>query len=81
MFNAFAWELSTKCSGNRLVIYKVEMDTDEVVQVSKANFETYQITFVDTTNLVATLSNDVEIFPGFDKLLQGNLPPSSQNFP
>ncbi len=66
--SSFAWEPSTKGSGNGLVIYKVEMDADEVVQVLKANLEAYQITLVDTTNPVAPLSNNVKIFPDFDKL-------------
>lgn len=66
--NSFAWEPSTKGSGKGLVIYKVEMDADEVVQVLKANLEAYQITLVDTTNPVAPLSNNVKIFPDFDKL-------------
>lgn len=65
---SFAWEPSTKGSGKGLVIYKVEMDADEVVQVLKANLEAYQITLVDTTNPVAPLSNNVKIFPDFDKL-------------
>ena len=65
---SFAWEPSTKGSGNGIVIYKVEMDADEVVQVLKANLEAYQITLVDTTNPVAPLSNNVKIFPDFDKL-------------
>jgi len=67
-FLAFAWEPSTEGSGKGIVIYKVEMDADEVVQVLKANLEAYQITLVDTTNPVAPLSNNVKIFPDFDKL-------------
>ncbi len=55
-------------SGNGLVIYKVEMDADEVVQILKANLEAQQITLVDTTNPAAPLSNNVKIFPDFDKL-------------
>ncbi|WP_293444764.1 hypothetical protein [Persephonella sp.] len=55
-------------SGEGLVIYKVEMDADEVVQVLKANLEAQQITLVDTTNPAAPLSNNVKIFPDFDKL-------------
>ncbi len=55
-------------SGEGLVIYKVEMDADEVVQVLKANLEAQQITLVDTTNPAASLSNNVKIFPDFDKL-------------
>ena len=66
--SSFAWEPSTKGSGKGLVIYKVEMDADEVVQVLKSNLEAYQITLVDTTNPVAPLSNNVKIFPDFDKL-------------
>ncbi|MDQ7056150.1 MAG: hypothetical protein Q9M89_06675 [Persephonella sp.] len=55
-------------SGKGLVIYKVEMDADEVVQILKANLEAQQITLVDTTNPAAPLSNNVKIFPDFDKL-------------
>jgi len=65
---SFAWQPSTEGSGKGIVIYKVEMDADEVVQVLKANLEAYQITLVDTTNPVAPLSNNVKIFPDFDKL-------------
>ncbi len=68
VFNVYAWEPATEGSGKGLVIYKVEMDADEVVQVLKANLEAYQITLVDTTNPVAPLSNNVKIFPDFDKL-------------
>lgn len=67
IFNVSAEQMKSK-SGNGLIIYKVEMDADEVVQLLKANLEAQQITLVDTTNPAAPLSNNVKIFPDFDKL-------------
>ncbi|WP_457642588.1 hypothetical protein [Persephonella sp.] len=61
-------EIIKSKSGDGLIIYKVEMDADEVVQVLKASLEAQQITLVDTTNPTAPLSNNIKIFPDFDKL-------------
>ncbi len=55
-------------SGNGLVVYKVEMDADEVIQLLKANLEAQQITIIDVTNPAAPLSNNSKIFKDFDKL-------------
>jgi uncharacterized protein (DUF302 family) len=55
-------------SGEGLVIYRVEMDADEVIQLLKASLEAQQIILVDTTNPTAPLSNNIKIFPDFDKL-------------
>ncbi|SNZ06864.1 hypothetical protein SAMN06265182_0824 [Persephonella hydrogeniphila] len=67
IFTAPADQVNSK-SGKGFVVYKVEMDADEVVQILKANLEAQQITLVDTTNPAAPLSNNVKIFPDFDKL-------------
>ncbi|WP_457625192.1 hypothetical protein [Persephonella sp.] len=67
IFTAPADQIKSK-SGKGFIIYKVEMDADEVVQILKANLEAQQITLVDTTNPAAPLSNNVKIFPDFDKL-------------
>ncbi|ACO04791.1 MAG TPA: hypothetical protein DEP48_03440 [Persephonella sp.] len=61
-------EVVKSSSGDGLVIYRVEMDADEVIQLLKANLEAQQITLVDTTNPTAPLSNNIKIFPDFDKL-------------
>jgi len=55
-------------SGNGIVIYKVEMDADEAIQLLKANLEAQQILIVDVTNPAAPLSNNSKIFKDFDKL-------------
>ncbi len=55
-------------SGEGIVVYKVEMDADEVIQLLKANLEAQQILIVDVTNPVAPLSNNSKIFKDFDKL-------------
>ncbi|RMD46716.1 MAG: hypothetical protein D6831_01285, partial [Aquificota bacterium] len=55
-------------SGSGLVIYKVEMDADEAIQLLKANLEAQQILIVDVTNPAAPLSNNSKIFKDFDKL-------------
>ncbi|RMA96141.1 hypothetical protein [Hydrogenothermus marinus] len=66
--NSFGWQPETGGSGKGLDIFKVEMDADQLVIVLKSNLEAYQITLVDTTNPVAPLSNNVNLFPDFDKL-------------
>ncbi|NPA53327.1 MAG: hypothetical protein GXO21_01515 [Aquificae bacterium] len=55
-------------SGEGLVIYKVEMDADEAIQLLKANLEAQQILIIDVTNPAAPLSNNSKIFKDFDKL-------------
>jgi hypothetical protein len=65
---SYAWQPSTEGSGKGFVIYKVEMDATDVLPLLTANLEAQQIILVDTTNPVAPLSNNVKIFPDFDKL-------------
>jgi len=55
-------------SGEGLVIYKIEMDADEAIQLLKANLEAQQILIIDVTNPAAPLSNNSKIFKDFDKL-------------
>ena len=66
-FSSFAEEIKHS-SGNGLVVYKVEMDADEAIQLLKANLEAQQITIIDVTNPAAPLSNNSKIFKDFDKL-------------
>ena len=55
-------------SGEGFVIYKVEMDADEAVQILMENLKAHQLTVVDITDPSAPLSNNIKIFPDFDKL-------------
>ncbi len=66
VFGSFAQEKHS--SGNGLVIYKVEMDADEAIQLLKANLEAQQILIINVTNPAAPLSNNSKIFKDFDKL-------------
>ncbi len=66
-FSSFS-EVVKHNSGKGLVVYKVEMDADEVIQLLKANLEAQQITIIDVTNPAAPLSNNSKIFKDFDKL-------------
>ncbi len=55
-------------SGEGIVVYKVEMDADEAIQLLKANLEAQQILIVNVTDPTAPLSNNSKIFKDYDKL-------------
>ncbi len=68
-FNVFAeWKPDTKGSGKGIVIYKVEGEATDLIQILKANLEAQQITIVDVTNPSSPLVNNSKIFPDYDKL-------------
>ncbi len=68
-FNSFAeWKPDTKGSGKGIVIYKVEGEATDLIQILKANLEAQQITIVDVTNPSSPLVNNSKIFPDYDKL-------------
>ncbi len=67
--NALAeWKPDTKGSGKGIVIYKIEGEATDLIQILKANLEAQQITIVDVTNPSSPLVNNSKIFPDYDKL-------------
>ena len=62
------WKPDTKGSGKGIVIYKVEGEATDLIQILKANLEAQQITIVDVTNPSSPLVNNSKIFPDYDKL-------------
>ncbi len=62
------WKPDTKSSGKGIVIYKVEGEATDLIQILKANLEAQQITIVDVTNPSSPLVNNSKIFPDYDKL-------------
>ena len=62
------WKPDTKRSGKGIVIYKVEGEATDLIQILKANLEAQQITIVDVTNPSSPLVNNSKIFPDYDKL-------------
>ncbi|MGC9006676.1 MAG: hypothetical protein ACP5JX_03780 [Sulfurihydrogenibium sp.] len=65
---SFAWQPSTEGSGKGLVIYKVDGDPADVMIALKGNLEAAQIILVSTTDPIAPLANNKNLFPDYKKL-------------